>query len=142
MTLELRLKEAFERVAQVSKNNTVKLWDLSTLTTVEKTNLVSALNEVYSSVDTKITTAVTNLINWADSASDTLKELADKITALVQADNWLVSAVEAQSFTETQKTTARNNIWAAAQTNLTTLSDNVWNTDHNFVTDFDNIYNS
>lgn len=142
MTLELRLKEAFERVAQVSKNNTVKLWDLSTLTTVEKTNLVSALNEVYSSVDTKITTAVTNLINWADSASDTLKELADKITALVQADNWLVSAVETQSFTETQKTTARNNIWAAAQTNLTTLSDNVWNTDHNFVTDFDNIYNS
>lgn len=141
MTLELRLKEAFERVAQVSKNNTVKLWDLSTLTTVEKTNLVSALNEVYSSVDTKITTAVTNLINWADSASDTLKELADKITALVQADNWLVSAVETQSFTETQKTTARNNIWAAAQTNLTTLSDNVWNTDHNFVTDFDNIYN-
>ena len=142
MTLENRIQAGFERVAQVCKNNNVKIWNLSTLSTTEKDSLVWAVNEVFGSVDTKIATAVTNLINWADSASDTLKELADKIVALAQADNWLVSAVSAQSFDETQKQQARTNIWAWSQASITTLSDNVWNTDHDFVTDFNNTYNA
>ena len=50
------------------------------------------------------------IINGADVSSDTLKELADKIVALTQADNGLVSTKVAQSFTAPEKLQARNNI--------------------------------
>ena len=61
-------------------------------------------------ISTEITKAINNLINGADVSSDTLKELADKITALTQADNGLVSAKVSQSFTASEKLQARNNI--------------------------------
>ena len=61
-------------------------------------------------ISTEITKAINNLINGADVSSDTLKELADKIAALTQADNGLVSAKISQSFTAPEKLQARNNI--------------------------------
>lgn len=63
----------------------------------------------------ELTKAITDLINGADADSDTLKELADKITALAQADKGLVSATSAQEFKETNKQIARKNIDAVAQ---------------------------
>lgn len=112
---------------------------LTTLTTTDKTSVVQALNELKSKLDTlqtqtqnsvtindratnatatwsstktqaQITKAITDLIGGADSANDTLKELADQITALAQADNGLVSATKAQTFTTEQKRQACANL--------------------------------
>ena len=80
--------------------------NLSNLSTTAKSDLVAAINETFTlassasliddsstSADTKtwsvarikteIAVSITNLINGADGASDTLKELADKIVAIV-----------------------------------------------------------
>lgn len=94
--------------------------DLSGLTTNDKSSLVAALNElktelenlpagteggleiddalaasdkVYSStkVEELVTNAIAGLVDGADEGSDTLKEVAEKITALMQADEGLVS---------------------------------------------------
>lgn len=59
---------------------------------------------------TQITAAVAALINGAGLGSDTLKELADSIAALVQADNGLVSTVAAQAFNAAQQLQACQNI--------------------------------
>ena len=105
---------------------------VNNLTTTAKESVVAAINEIKTATDeagdiyatkeetsklaskTELTQAITDLINGADADSDTLKELADKITALAQADNGLVSAIEAQEFTEEQKAQARSNIDAAS----------------------------
>lgn len=105
---------------------------VNNLTTTAKESVVAAINEIKTATDeagdiyatkeetsklaskTELTQAITDLINGADADSDTLKELADKITALAQADNGLVSAIEAQEFTEEQKAQARSNIEAAS----------------------------
>jgi len=107
--------------------------DLSALNTTAKTNLVAALNEVKSlipsgtasisdgstsgtttwsstKINEQINLAITNLINGAGTNSDTLKELADQIAALVQADNGLVNFTSAQTLTAGQKTQACSNI--------------------------------
>lgn len=86
----------------------------------EEYALVSSLTELVAPLATKdeLTQAVTDLINGADADSDTLKELADKITALAQADNGLVNATQAQSFTVEQQKQARTNIAALAEEDL------------------------
>ena len=130
------INDGFAQITTLLKqvNNTLKSnqGDLLQLTTTQKSSLVAALNEVHASISssssisdgtttttntwsstkisTEITKAVNNLINGADVSSDTLKELADKITALAQADNGLVSAKISQSFTAPEKLQARNNI--------------------------------
>ena len=131
------INEGFAQITTLLKqvNNTLKSnqGDLANLKTTDKTSLVNALNELkvlitsggfgisdtsttttntWSStkISTEITKAINNLINGADVSSDTLKELADKITALTQADNGLVSAKVSQSFTASEKLQARNNI--------------------------------
>lgn len=83
----------------------------------EEYALVSAIPDLapYATKD-ELTQAITDLINGADADSDTLKELADKIIALAQADNGLVSATEAQTFDNTKKEIARNNIDAVSTT--------------------------
>ncbi|MCT8340495.1 hypothetical protein MG296_10555 [Flavobacteriaceae bacterium TK19130] len=58
-----------------------------------------------SKINTEITAAITAALEGED-----LSDLADQIVALAQADNGLVSATQAQSFTEPQKLQARNNI--------------------------------
>ena len=131
--------------------------DLTKLSTTDKTSLVNALNELKSTIDnksaindnqntatntwsatkisTEITTAITNLINGADASSDTLKELADKVAALAQADNGLVSANQAQAFTAAQKLQARDNIGVYSKAEIGDI-------DTNFVTTINTTYNS
>ena len=130
------INDGFVHITTLLKqvNNTLKSnqGDLLQLTTTQKSSLVTALNEIHSlarssssisdgtttttntwsstKISTEITKAINNLINGADVSSDTLKELADKITALAQADNGLVSAKVSQSFTAPEKLQARNNI--------------------------------
>ena len=130
------INDGFAQITTLLKqvNNTLKSnqGDLLQLTTTQKSSLVAALNEINASISSsssisdttttttntwsstkisaEITKAINNLINGADVSSDTLKELADKITALAQADNGLVSSKVTQSFTAPEKLQARNNI--------------------------------
>ena len=131
------INDGFVQITTLLKqvNTTLKgnQGDLTKLSTADKTSLVNALNELKITIDNnksaindsqtttantwsatkisnEITKAITNLIDGADTASDTLKDLADKIAALVQADNGLVSANQAQTFNEQQKAQARTNI--------------------------------
>lgn len=166
MNLELRIKALAEQTANTIKAVNAKVGNTASLTTTDKTTVVAALNELranllalptpssiiddaaasasktYSStkISSLITTAVANLINGAASDSDTLKELADKIVALAQTDNGLVSTALAQSFTDVQKAQARTNIGAASATDLATLTTNIGNTDRDFVADFNTAY--
>ena len=105
---------------------------INKLATINKVNLVAAINEVKLTTDTiptvyatktdvakyatkvELTKAITDLINGADVDSDTLKEIADKITALAQSDAGLVNSKEVQTFTEPQKKQARDNIGAVS----------------------------
>ena len=155
------INDGFAQITTLLKqvNNTLKgnQGDLTKLSTADKTSLVNALNELKSTIDNKtsiddsqnttantwsakkisneITTAITNLINGADVSSDTLKELADKITGLTQADNGLVSAKVAQSFTAPEKLQARNNIDVYSKAEIGDINTN-------FVTTINTTYNS
>ena len=155
------INDGFAQITTLLKqvNNTLKgnQGDLTKLSTADKTSLVNALNELKSTIDNKtsiddsqnttantwsakkisneITTAITNLINGADVSSDTLKELADKITGLTQADNGLVSAKVAQSFTAPEKLQARNNIDVYSKAEIGDVNTN-------FVTTINTTFNS
>ena len=155
------INDGFAQITTLLKqvNTTLKgnQGDLTKLSTADKTSLVNALNELKTSIDNKtsiddskatttntwsatkisseITTAITNLINGADVSSDTLKELADKIAALAQADNGLVSTSQAQAFTAAQKLQARNNIDVYSKAEIGDI-------DTNFVTTINTTYNS
>jgi uncharacterized protein HemX len=166
MIHEERIVALAVQAANTIKAVNAKIGNIANLSTIDKTNIVAALNELKSNINalpapssviddatpalnktyssTKITslitTAVANLINGAGSDSDTLKELADKIVALAQTDNGLVSTALAQSFTDVQKAQARTNIGAASATDLATLTTNIGNTDRDFVADFNTAY--
>ena len=155
------INDGFAQITILLKqvNNTLKgnQGDLTKLNTADKTSLVNALNELKTTIDNKtavndsqtttantwsatkinneITTAITNLINGADVSSDTLKELADKIAALAQADNGLVSASQVQSFTVAQKLQARSNIDVYSKAEIGDINTN-------FVTTINTTYNS
>ena len=154
------INDGFAQITTLLKqvNNTLKgnQGDLTNLSTADKTSLVNALNELKTTIDNKssindsqatttntwsatkisneITTAIANLINEVDVSSDTLKELADKITALAQADNGLVSASQSQAFTEQQKVQARSNIDVYSKAEIGDINTN-------FVTTINNTYN-
>jgi hypothetical protein len=155
------INEGFAQVTMLLKqvNNTLKgnQGDLTKLSTADKTSLVNALNELKSTIDnktsindsqntagntwsatkisTEITKAINTLINGADSSSDDFKDVADKITALMQADNGLVSASQAQAFTVAQKLQARSNIDVYSKAEIGDI-------DTNFVTTINTTYNS
>ena len=155
------INDGFAQITTLLKqvNTTLKgnQGDLTNLSTANKTSLVNALNELKTSIDNKtsiddsqstaantwsatkinneITTAITKLINGADVSSDTLKELADKIAALAQADNGLVSASLSQAFTQQQKLQARSNIDVYSK-------DEIGDINTNFVTTINTTYNS
>ena len=123
----------------VAKLNELKTLQgaLTSLSTTNKSNLVSAINEVLglanqpggaqindavtnlaetwssTKINTEITSAVTNALEGED-----LSDLASDILALTQADNGLVSAESAQTFSEAQKTQARSNIDSASATDM------------------------
>lgn len=143
-TLNEKIQAGFERAIALLK--TVrddlqgKVGTLSSLNTTAKSSLVAALNELKSDlasfsqindsatgdtaswsaqkIQAQIDAAVTLLVNGAGADDNTLKELADRITALAQADTGLVSAAAAQTFTPAQKTQALANIGAAAAADL------------------------
>ena len=155
------INDGFAQITTLLKqvNNTLKgnQGDLTKLSTADKTSLVNALNELKTTIDNKtsindsqattantwsatkisneITQAINTLINGADSSSDDFKELADKITALAQVDNGLVSANQAQAFTEQQKAQARNNIDVYSKAEIGDINTN-------FVTTINTTYNS
>ena len=155
------INDGFAQITALLKqvSNTLKAnqGDLTKLNTADKTSLVNALNELKTTIDNKtsindsqnttantwsatkisneITTAITNLINGADVSSDTLKELADKIAALAQTDNGLVSANQLQAFTEQQKAQARSNIDVYSKAEIGDINTN-------FVTTINTTYNS
>ena len=110
---------------------------LAALTSTDKSSIVASLNElkaivsglgsgggaaiddeaasgstVWSSTRTQtaITAAITAVINGASGSQDTLKELADQITALAAADNSLLSFGGAQSLTAPQQLQACENL--------------------------------
>lgn len=148
------INDGFAQITTLLKqvNNTLKgnQGDLTKLSTIDKTSLVNALNELKSTIDNKssindsqvttantwsatkisneITQAITNLINGADVSSDTLKELADRIAALAQADSSLVSASQSQSFTAAQKLQARSNIDVYSKAEIGDINTNFVNT--------------
>ena len=127
----------------------------------------SSTKSTYSSskVETLIATAKNDLLGGAGTAYDTLKELADLIAANGASISTLqtlaaghVKFDASQSLTDTQKSTARSNIGAAAsstvsgygtrltavegkastnETNLATLTSNVGDTTTNFVAAFE-----
>ena len=155
------INDGFAQITTLLKqvNTTLKgnQGDLTKLSTADKTSLVNALNELKTTIDNKtsindgqtttantwsatkisneITQAITNLINGADASSDTLKELADKIAALAQADNGLVSANQLQAFNEQQKAQARSNIDVYSKAEIGDINTN-------FVNTINNTYNS
>ena len=155
------INDGFAQITTLLKqvNNTLKSnqGDLLQLTTTQKSSLVTAINEIRSlvssspsisdgtttttntwsstKISTEITKAINNLINGADVSSDTLKELADKITALAQADNGLVSAKISQSFTAPEKLQARNNIDVYSKAEIGDINTN-------FVATIDTTFNS
>ena len=155
------INDGFAQITTLLKqvDNTLKgnQGDLTKLSTADKTSLVNALNELKTTIDNKsaindsqittantwsatkisneITTAITNLINGADASSDTLKKLVDKITALAQADNGLVSASQSQAFNEQQKAQARSNIDVYSKAEIGDVNTN-------FVTTINTTYNS
>ena len=161
VVLTQSINDGFAQITTLLKqvNNTLKgnQGDLTKLSTADKTSLVNALNELKSAIDnnsvindsqtttantwsaTKISDeiiqAITNLINGADASSDTLKGLADKIAALVQADNGLVSTSQSQAFGEQQKAQARSNIDVYSKAEIGDINTN-------FVDTINTTYNS
>lgn len=161
VVLTQSINDGFAQITTLLKqvNNTLKgnQGDLTKLSTADKTSLVNALNELKTTIDNKsaiddsqntatntwsatkisneIAQAITNLINGADSSSDDFKDVADKIAALIQADNGLVSAIQAQPFTAAQKLQARSNIDVYSKAEIGDI-------DTNFVTTINTTYNS
>lgn len=156
-TISVKSGNTFSLLCSYFNDNGTALSLDDTTITADKTSLVNALNELKTSIDNKtsiddskdttantlsatkinseITTAITKLINGADISSDTLKELADKIAALAQADNGLVSASQSQTFTEQQKAQARTNIDVYSKAEIGDITTN-------FVTTINTTYNS
>jgi hypothetical protein len=130
MSQQTNISAALVRTAQAINTMAGRVGTLASLTTAEKNNLVAALNEVKAIADaasstggaaiddlatatdttwsstkiqSQITAAITAIINGAGTDSDTLKELADQITALAQADNGLLSFAAEQTLTAPQQ---------------------------------------
>ena len=161
VVLTQSINEGFAQITTLLKqvNNALKSnqGDLTKLSTTDKTSLVNALNELKTTIDnktsindsqntatntwsatkisTEITKAINTLINGADSSSDDFKDVTDKITALMQADNGLVSASQAQAFTVAQKLQACSNIDVYSKAEIGDI-------DTNFVTTINTTYNS
>ena len=95
-----KIAEAVNSSAQIddSSTGTDKTWSAS--------KIIQKLAEV-----------TTTLLGGAPDSADTLKELADQITALAQADNGLVSTAASQTFTDAQKLQAQSNLGLSVSVN-------------------------
>lgn len=143
-----RISEAnLQLVARLNLLRTL-IGDLTNLSTTNTANLVAAINEVLgiaqgNSGGVTINDAVTNLTQtWSSSRisnevatvvsnaleDEDLSDIAEDITALMQADQGLVSASNSQVFNATQQAQARSNIDAASGTE-------VGSTDYDFLSE-------
>lgn len=159
MTMQTVLTTALQRVA--TEFNTIKLerGNLASLTTTDKTSLVNALNEVivdlnnstsiddasasatstYSSnkITADINAAISNLVDSAPAALDTLNELATAIsgndtdinTILTAQANRVRTDTATQGLNATEQSNARTNIDAQSATDI-------GDTAHDFTADF------
>lgn len=132
-TQQANIAAAFLRLTQASNTLAARVGPLTSLSTQEKGSLVAALNEVRAAIPTltdliddaaaststtwssakiqeRIASAITAMISGADGASDTLKELADQIVALTQADQGLLSFNAPQELTPGQQAQACSNL--------------------------------
>lgn len=117
--------------------------DLTAL--IDDTALAGTINKTYSA--DHILTLLSNLKSdilggIPDSTLDTIKELADFVSNNSVANGIVAQMANrvrvdaTQSFTNAQQAQARANIGAASAADLTTLSTNIGNTDHDFVADY------
>ena len=79
---------------------------------LQKDDASTAAGTTWSStkINSQINAAIAALVNGAPGSSDTLKELADQLAALVQADTGLLSFAGAQTLTAGQKTQGCTNL--------------------------------
>ena len=143
MSLQTQIASLIAAIASDIKTLLANTGNLANLTTANKTSLVNSLNELKSSIanidltslisdatatstsktysidkiNAQIASAVAALVNSAPSTLDTLKELADALTADASTLSGLVTAVgnrvrydAAQSLTDPEKITACQNI--------------------------------
>ncbi len=108
------IDEAQQSIANVG----ALIGDLATLETSNKGSIVDAINGLRTNMTTAIATSVQDLIGGADDANDTLGEIANRVTALAQADNGFVSFVSTQSLSDAEQSTVLTNIGAARQVAL------------------------
>lgn len=147
MSLETRLSELITAVGTDIKSLIATRGVMANLTTVEKTNLVGALNELKAAVDAveagsgaindaatgldttwsstkisaEITASITALVDGAPAALDTLLELANELTAQDSAlDGLLTSLASRVRFDAAQTLTAPQKVQANA--NMGSLS--------------------
>lgn len=131
MTLNTNLQNLATVIAtDVKKINTLingNVLDLSSLNTAQKNNLVAAINELKSTIDTlpsnasvtsQVNAAIAALVDSAPEALNTLKELADANADVLIALGNRVRVDAAQTFTLTQKNQACDNIGAAKSADI------------------------
>lgn len=103
------------------------------------TTVTWSADKIFDSIETAMQALKSELVDGAGAALNTLKELSDALgtdhnlaaTLLTSLAN-RVRFDEAQALTNAQKLTARNNIGAAAATDLVALAAAMGNTDHNY----------
>lgn len=143
MSLQTQITALIAAIASDIKTLLANTGNLANLTTANKTSLVNSLNELKSSIanidltslisdatltstqktysidkiNAQIAAAVASLVNSAPGTLDTLKELADALTADSSTLSGLVTAVgnrvrfdAAQSLTDPEKITACQNL--------------------------------
>lgn len=170
MSLATNITDLATRIATETKSLRTLIngnaGDLSSLTTTAKSNLVVALNELKSALDstatindsttgttstwssskinTQITNAISAVINSAPTALDTLDELAAALgddanfasTVTTALGNRVRTDTASQGLNGTQQSNARTNIGAASASDLSTLTTNVGSTSTDFVATF------
>lgn len=143
MSLQTQITALIAAIASDIKTLLANTGNLANLTTANKTSLVNSLNELKSSIanidltslisdatltstqktysidkiNAQIAAAVASLVNSAPGTLDTLKELADALTADSSTLSGLVTAIgnrvrfdAAQSLTDPEKITACQNL--------------------------------
>lgn len=143
MSLQTQITALIAAIASDIKTLLANTGNLANLTTANKTSLVNSLNELKSSIanidltslisdatltstqktysidkiNAQIAAAVASLVNSAPGTLDTLKELADALTADSSTISGLVAAIgnrvrfdAAQSLTDPEKITACQNL--------------------------------
>lgn len=150
MSLITRLSDFITAVGTDIKGLLATRGTMASLSTTEKSNLVGALNELKDAIDAvaagsgaisdgttgssttwsstkisaQIASAISDLVNGAPSAFDTLKELSDELANQESAASALTTAVgnrvrydAAQTLDSTQKAQANTNMGSASLAN-------------------------